>query len=100
MKHERFSDKMLDIRQQELRRREELRCKREADFERHKANSKTVFSIFDQCRRPKYVTVDECFGSDTCKWDGSSVSDFETKAKDAVISDRGSSAQRQSGVDC
>jgi len=43
--------------------------------------------------------LDECFGSDTSKWDGSSVSDFETKAKDAVISGRGSSAQRQSGVD-
>jgi len=89
IKHERFSDKKLDICEQELKRRENCFTKEKQILSGIRPTVRQIATVFNQCRRPEYVTLDGCFGSDTSKWDGSSVSDFETKAKDSGVARRG-----------
>ena len=103
-KSEPLSDSALILRERELRDREERLRRRELEFERSQAvcSTRDFASSYNACNeaKPQWVTLDECLGADTSKWDSSAVS--ETLQDCLLECDRESSKEhrQQTEADC
>ena len=103
-KSEPLSDSALILRERELRNREERLRRRELEFERSQAvcSTRDFASSYNACNeaKPQWVTLDECLGADTSKWDSSAVS--ETPQDCLLECDRESSKEhrQQTEADC